>query len=384
MARRGRGEGTFRRRADGRWEGRWREGDTRLSAYGRTRAEAKQRLAERVERHRREHDLDATDWTVGRFLAWWVDEELAGRVADGRITESTRTSYEQLVRLELTPRLGTVSLSRLGPQHIRRMLTEQRAAGVSDHRRAYSHTVLRTALSCAVRYEMLSGNPARLIEPPKPPKARRPQTTADQARRILDASDGDWRMLWRLMLVAPMRPGEAIAAALDDTLDLDGRVFTVSRNLIRRDGAWWFGDTKGHRSRTVPLPDDVVSMLRAHRKALLERRLALGSAWVGAEVSERGKVTRPWLAFAYEDGSPLHAATLERALTRTCERAGVPRITPHGLRHAAASMLREASVPDAVIQQLGGWSSMPMLDHYTSVLEDAKREAVEALAGRLG
>jgi len=72
-----------------------------------------------------------------------------------------------------------------------------------------------------------------------------------------------------------------------------------------------------------------------------------------------------------------------RALEQADADTRVPPITPHGLRHAAKTLLTDAGVPDAVVQQLGGWRSLDVADGYTGVLADAMRDAVDRLAARL-
>jgi len=61
----------------------------------------------------------------------------------------------------------------------------------------------------------------------------------------------------------------------------------------------------------------------------------------------------------------------------------VPRLTPHGLRHAAKTLLDDMGVHSSVVQQLGGWRSLEVADGYTGVLGDAMRDAVDRLAARL-
>lgn len=82
-------------------------------------------------------------------------------------------------------------------------------------------------------------------------------------------------------------------------------------------------------------------------------------------------------------GRPVWQSELAVDLTGVCVRAGVRRLTPHGLRHAANTLLIDGGVPAAVVRQLAGHATESMADLYTGRLDGAARRAVDALADRL-
>jgi len=55
-------------------------------------------------------------------------------------------------------------------------------------------------------------------------------------------------------------------------------------------------------------------------------------------------------------------------------------VTPHVMRHTFATRLVQAGVDLRTVQQLGGWSSLAMVQRYSSSDEDRKMEAVQRLA----
>jgi integrase len=82
--------------------------------------------------------------------------------------------------------------------------------------------------------------------------------------------------------------------------------------------------------RTVALPDQAIVVLRGLPRPLDPQ------------------------AFVFHDGRPPGRSTLRAALRRECERAGVPAINVHGLRHVAATMaLAVSRDPHAVKRRLG-------------------------------
>lgn len=390
MGRRAAGEASIRQRANGRWEARRtigsRESAEVLSASGGSRAEALERLAAKVREHRRRLDLDsAADWTMPEFLAWWVDEELAARVQDGTLAPTTRQSYEIACRLHIAPALERVRLVDIKAAHVRRMLNDLAAAGLSATHRRYLHTVLRAALTDAIRYEYLERvNPVSLVSPPTVERSRKQPRSVADARRLLAAAAGTrLEAYWRVMLSAPLRPGEPLGADWD-AFDVDAGMYRLRRNLVRHQGEWLWRPTKGKQARDVPLPAVTIETLRRHRAAMAAERLEVGTGWTGAQLRDvDGSTVRPWLAFTYPDGSPLHQTWLQRELGRLCDAAGIERLTPHGLRSVAVTLLNELGVHPRVIQQAAGHADLSTSDIYTGALDAQMRDAVDRLAAAL-
>ncbi|MCM4081828.1 site-specific integrase [Paractinoplanes hotanensis] len=125
--------------------------------------------------------------------------------------------------------------------------------------------------------------------------------------------------------------------------------------------------------RAVALDKHTVSILRAHRsrqRNVGEQRRAAGKIWI-----DSGYV------FTRKDGQPInpnYATTRFRKLT---ERAGLPPVRLHDLRHGAASLAHEAGADLKTLQDLLGHSSIVVTaDTYTSVLPDSQRRCADATA----
>jgi integrase len=70
------------------------------------------------------------------------------------------------------------------------------------------------------------------------------------------------------------------------------------------------------------------------------------------------------------------------SLRALCESAGVPALTPHGLRHTAASLLAELA-PVAVARDMLGHASLTMTNTYVHASDTAKLAGSTALADLL-
>lgn len=70
-----------------------------------------------------------------------------------------------------------------------------------------------------------------------------------------------------------------------------------------------------------------------------------------------------WIFANKHTGKPYEDKTILRALEAACERAGVPRVTPHELRHMVTTMGLQRSDPRAVVDWVG-WLDEKMLATY--------------------
>jgi integrase len=107
----------------------------------------------------------------------------------------------------------------------------------------------------------------------------------------------------------------------------------------------------------------VIAVLRAHRKAQLQRRLAAGPEWQDHDlVIDRGG-GRPW---ATDEGS--------YAFARFAEQNGFPEVRFHDLRHGFATLLLAAGVDLKVVSELMGHTTIrTTADLCASVIERVKR-----------
>jgi Phage integrase, N-terminal SAM-like domain len=160
------GDGSITRRADGRWMGRfyaWTSSGTRkrITVYAKTRQQAADKMREAQERNRQGIPAPEKAWKLGDWLDYW----LANVVAVNR-RPATYALYEINTRLYLKPALGKISLTRLSAASVQAFLNGQLAAGQSIHNVQIMKTVLSSALTRAMREELVIRNVARLAELP--------------------------------------------------------------------------------------------------------------------------------------------------------------------------------------------------------------------------
>lgn len=365
---RGHHEGTVKLRKDGRYEAQvMLPTGKRISRYGKTAKEARDKMKAAWRDHERGVDVTAKKQTVGEFLTRWLTDV----VRPGKAPK-TYASYEEIVRLHLVPDLGRYRLEHLTPQHVAALLRAKQDAGFSPRRVHHMRAVLRAALNQGIKWGLVARNVAALTEPVRQaPRTVRP-FTPEEARTVLTAARGHrFEALVAVAMSLGLRQGEVLGLMWGD-LDLDGPrpTIAVQRALQRVDGHLIVKGTKTDKSRrTLPLPAFVAVLLREHRDRQAFERKAAGKAW-----TEQGFV------FTTSIGTPIDPRNVIRSWHAMLETAGVPRHRFHDTRHTAVSTLIAHGVSLKVIQELVGHSLLSTTaDTYGHLASDAFDEAASVL-----
>jgi integrase len=84
-------------------------------------------------------------------------------------------------------------------------------------------------------------------------------------------------------------------------------------------------------------------------------------------------------------GNPLHPSNFLQRSFPLLERAGLPRIRFHDLRHSAATLLLGLGIHPKIVSESLGHSQIAItLDLYSHVMATMQQEAVQAFEGLLG
>ncbi len=362
VARRGFGEGSIYPRGDGRWVSYLRMPDGRKKFFsGRTREVVKERLAEAQLQMQVGRLVVGRDQTVAQYLERWLTDAVVHSVRP-----KTYVNYELCVR-RLMPHVGRMRLRVLAPEHIQHALGKLLDRGLSARTVRQVHMVLRCALKQAVLWRLLASNPSDAVKPPRAERKEMRTLTEDEVHRLLAATSGTrHHSLWIFLVTTGVRLGEALAIRWAD-IDLnEGRV-TIRRALQRQRGAGLvFVEPKSSRGRrTVSLPPETLEVLAQQRRDLDRERVEAGERWQEND-----------LVFPSPVGRPRDMTYLSYTFHRGLERAGLPRLRIHDLRHTAATHLLNKHVHPKVVQELLGHSTIAItLDTYSHVMPALAKEA---------
>ncbi|HUR19047.1 MAG TPA: site-specific integrase, partial [Acidimicrobiales bacterium] len=183
----------------------------------------------------------------------------------------------------------------------------------------------------AVQRGRLPRNPVVLTQPPPPDRTRRKLGwTLDEARAFLLAvADNRLYAAFHLGLVTGMRRGEILALRWVD-VDLDARQLDVVQQLTLEGSRPIIKQLKTHSSdRLVTFGATTAAVLMAHRRRQQDEAAILGPGWPDSG-----------LVFTTALGAWIDPNNFSRIMASLIAKAGVPRITPKGLRHTAQSVGR--------------------------------------------
>lgn len=168
-----------------------------------------------------------------------------------------------------------------------------------------------------------------------------------------------------LAVTMGLRRGEIVGLRWQD-IDLENRVLLVRQQVQRRRGVLYDDETKGRRSRVIPLPAMCIAPLRWHR---LRQR----AAYVAADI----EWTAAGYVFATRTGRPIEPRNVHRSFVRVSEEASLRLVRLHDARHGCATLLTAAGVAPRVVMEILGHSQISLtMDVYTHVVQDTKREAI--------
>jgi integrase len=269
--------------------------------------------------------VDASRETVAQFAERWLRDW-----ADDNVSNKTWTRYAQLLRKHLCGRLGAVQIQKLRAADLQATYAAMAQEGLADRTRLHLHRVTHTMLRHASQWGAVARNVATMVDAPRV-KAREVEIlTPDQLQTVLEALRG--KSLYPIVATAlgtGLRRGELLALRWQD-VDLDKAHLRVERTLeqTKRGGLLFKAPKTKYGRRLVTLPTSTVTLLREHRRAQLELRMALGL----------GKASDDTLVFPNWDGSirSPNGVTKEWALAM---RKAKLKATLHSLRHTHASTL---------------------------------------------
>lgn len=333
----------YQRKSDGRWIAAFWLGDKKIVKYAASERDAKHLLSTL----QREHHVGTLAAPTKVTLETWATDWLA------QVAPTLRPSSQQTYRYALDrvlPSLGKARLDKLTAPVIAHAFARLAAVHGATRALEQSYTYLHACLERAVLLGMVGHNPMDRVPRPKAPKPDGTYWTVEQAQSFLATATGadlQYAPLLVFLLGTGMRVSEALGLRWAD-LDLTTGTAQVHRALV------WVGQqpaiqqpksSKGHR--TIALPDFVLSTL-----ANLPRPL-----------------TPDLPIFTTGTGSTPEPANVRRTLRTLCERATVPTIPVHGLRHVHASLLIRSGIDIKTAQaRLGHATAAMTLNVYATAL----------------
>ena len=313
---------------------------------------------------------------------------LADHVKDGKHRPKSVGFYEHTSGLVTDYFGGKKLLKNVTPEDVKRFgawLTSDAAKGgkerYSPTTAYHAYSTFRTILKYACRMGYIDTVPTdRLTINDRPHRDKRDIDflELEDAKKLLVALEDEplyWRLFFALLIYTGMRRGEAVGLRWGD-YDRDEKVLRVQRTVSAvksaPDGRSVGQPKTDNAVREVDITDGLAEMLEEHKRAAEEM--------FGVEMRDDF-----YIFFAERPDLCVYPTTPTRVLSRITKQHGLPSVSPHDLRHTAATLAIESGADVKQVQALLGHSDpATTLSFYAGIRRDHRKETVGGIAKLLG
>lgn len=346
------------RRPNGQWRARYRDADGHEHAHHFARKIDAQTWLDGVTTAVQTGayvDPARSQMTVGTLAEQW----LTGKV---NLKPSTYALYDSILSTHVIPRWHDLPLARIEHGDVQAWVAGLVAGGLSPSHVRDVLGVLSGVLRLGVRDRRIASNPAHGIDLPRIRKRRRRYLTAEQVEQLAAAAGPAGRLVVLVLAYCGLRWCE-LAALRVGCIDFLRRRLVIAEAMTEVGGRLVWGTPKSHEQRSVPIPRILIDDL-------------------AAQVAGR---SRDELVFTTGTGAPLRNRNARRSWFDAAAVAiGEPGLTPHELRHTAASLAVSAGANVKAVQAMLGHASAAMtLDTYADLFDndlDAVADRLDAVA----
>ena len=313
---------------------------------------------------------------------WWPDH-----VMDGSHTPSSISFYKHMSDNILAHFGNKKKLSQMDVETVKRYIKYLRTDAVSKSGKPYSaatiqhhFSTLRNILEYARRIQYITVDPCQiLLQKEKPQRDRKKVDflSPQQARQFVECLQDEplfWRCFMTVLLKTGLRRGECVALQWGD---IDGnklelhitRNVTIDRNSPDK---ICVGKTKTDEERTVPISQGLYALLMTHKH---EQQKKHGVLFPNAFI----------FCSALDPYKPIYPTEPTRWQSKFVKRNNLPKVSPHDLRHTAATLALESGADLKQVQELLGHKDpSTTMGFYTGVTEEAQRRTIEGIESLIG
>lgn len=368
------GSSTIRKRADGRWEGKYTLGYDpktgkliRKSVYGKTQKEVRLALSKIVS----EMDSGTYAEPSKMKVSQWLDEWLASYTMN--IKPATRSAYEEHIRVHIKPSLGDILLKQLSTRDIQQLYTNLlKERELSPKTVRNIHGVLHRTLEQAKLLGYVRVNPADAAVTPRVEKKQVETLDAEDIGKFLAAIRGTkYEYPLFVAVFTGLRQGELLGLTWD-CVDFEHGMLLINKqhNRVKGDTEFRFASLKNDKARVLTVADEVIDVLKLQKQRQESWAAALGNGWENPDN----------LVFTTEFGRYINNKILYQNFKRIAKNLGKPDLRFHDLRHTyAVNSLRAGDDIKTVQENLGHATASFTLSTYAHATPGMKRESAKRM-----
>lgn len=249
------------------------------------------------------------------------------------------------------------------------------------------YQTLRNILNYAMRFRYLKEDPCQFLSVKDKPQKENKKIdflAPDAAKRYIACLESEplyWRCLENVLITTGLRRGECIGLQWED-LDSKKLTLTVKRNVTidkESEDGYHVGKTKTGEERTVPVSQRLSDMLLLLKD---EREKSLSPKDEDGNITSKISILPHGYIFCREGYPyiPCYPTEPTRWTAKFVKRHNLQNVSPHDLRHTAATLALESGSDIKQVQELLGHKDpATTMQFYAGVTEEAKRRTVEGI-----
>jgi integrase len=362
---RGKNEGSLHQRPNGTWRAQLSVSGRRISKGFKTKAEAQEWLRSMQTQVERGFDYQAGKITLAEYLPQWLESHAVS------LRPKTADQYRRVIEKHILPHIGDIQVKNLRIARVEQFYGELVQSGLGVRTVRIVHAILHNALEKALRYGLVVSNPTHGAALPRYRHGEMQVMDESQVTRFLVAAqDSPYLALYHLALTTGMRQGELLGLKWTD-LQWHSGALLVQRQVqdIRGQGTIYQEPKTRSGRRTIKLGEVTLQTLRLHREHQQLLKASAGNRWKEND-----------LIFPSKVGTPRDPSNLRLDFKRVLEKAGLPKIRFHDLRHTAASLMLNHGVPVIVASKRLGHSKPSItLDIYGHLYQEMQDEVARKM-----
>lgn len=317
--------------------------------------------------------------TVKEACEIWI------RLKGMEISQNALSAYEGVLRNHIAPEWGETPVTALTHDQIQTVVLDWATEVEGERKAKHPQTIARAlvvltgAMDRQMRAGVIPANPAAGIRKPSVHKGKKdvPTWSAEQVAQFFEAADAHpFAPAFYLGELEGMRRAEILGLRWQDIrgLDTDQAVASVVQTCVadQRNGGRALLQPKAKTrssERAILLTEPTVRALRRHRDKQTFIRKAAGEVWQEND-----------LVICNEVGEPIRPAWFTISTRRMVKDAGLPELTPHSLRHHAATRMLRAGVSPALAAAKLGHSDVGLVfAKYGHLVETDQSTANDAI-----
>lgn len=373
MAKRANGEGTLRKRSDGRWEARYVSpvDNKQHSIYGKTQKAVREKLQKILQEFSEYAELQGEDMSISAWLDIWLKNYTSN------VKQSTLSTYRSAIETRIKPYIGEKSLKTLTTSDIQDIYTTLNKEGLSPKTVKNTHGVIHKSLAQAIKLRYIKYNVSEGCVIPKIERTDiRPLDEKDIVRFLKEIKGDKYEAIYFVTLFTGMRQGEVLGLTWD-CIDFENNLIYLNKQLVKlrdRPKSYRFGSLKNGKSRTIYMSNSVADVLRKHQIAQDIARRNAGEAWIGDKTQWKD------LVFTNETGECIANYFVYKRYKAIVERIGLGYSRFHDLRHSFAVIsLQNGDDIKTVQDALGHHTSAFTLQVYAHSTQKMKQDSAQRM-----